>query len=204
MVVARVDSVCRAGPGLEYPIAAGDMRAEEQAFIRWRDVTDTWFLVWLDRLKVSCWVSSGRNGTVDVFGDISKLPIYVPPTATNTPSVSPTPTQASGDAMVTGIVWEDSNNNQMVDGGESRFVDSSLRLWKDGCGNGAPWTAQTNVFGEYGIQNLAEGNYCLEVLISTLPTPANYWAGTTHPGGSLNFSLTDAGMQVMFGFYDVP
>ena len=45
------------------------MLVNEEATIRMKDRSETWFYVYVERIEISCWVSSGTNGTVDIFGD---------------------------------------------------------------------------------------------------------------------------------------
>ena len=88
-------------------------------------------------------------------------------------------------------VWEDHNNNGVIDNGELPFAGVQLALWKDLDNDGQPDTDTgmrdvTGGNGKYLFTGLAPGHYVIQV------TPANFL-----PGGALHGYTTSTGNGVM-------
>ena len=93
MAVAKRSSLCRAGPGLVYPISGGDMVKGEAAPIIGVSKDGWWLLVKLEKYKppINCWVSTGENGTADSTGDLGRVPVIAPPPTPTPTSIRYTP-----------------------------------------------------------------------------------------------------------------
>ncbi|MEZ4619120.1 MAG: SdrD B-like domain-containing protein [Caldilineaceae bacterium] len=113
------------------------------------------------------------------------IPPTVTPTATSTnTSVPPTatPTNTPAPLSLGNLVWHDRDDNGRIDGGESGVPNVLVRLYVD-VGNddqpdGLPIaTATTDAGGLYIFNNLAAGNYVVEIM-----PPAGYQSSTG--GGS--------------------
>jgi hypothetical protein len=88
-------------------------------------------------------------------------------------------------------VWEDHNNNGVIDNGELPFAGVQLALWKDLDNDGQPDTDTgmrdvTGGNGKYLFTGLAPGHYVIQV------TPANFL-----PGGALHGYTTSTGNGAM-------
>jgi hypothetical protein len=200
------------------------MLVNEEANIRMKDRSETWFYVYVERLQISCWVSSGANGTVDVFGDLSQIPVFVPPTytptpvpptctptptltptatATNTATATSTATPTTAPAIVKGAIWNDANNNATLDSTEELFEGVTVRIESGGCGGLMLNSIVTNPGGQYAFTNLSSGTYCVVVNVNTMPAPIYGWMCTTQNTNQVEFTLSGGEVRnLLFGFFD--
>ncbi len=106
------------------------------------------------------------------------------PVATATPTNTPTPTPLYS---LGNQVWEDSNNNGVIDSGETPIQDVSVYLWQDANSDGQPDDVNTDgtvdvadvlnsdttdANGFYLFDGLAAGNYLVSI-------PSDEWAAAT-------------------------
>jgi hypothetical protein len=199
--------------------------AGEEALIRLKDRREIWFNVYIERLQITCWVSSGANGTVDAYGDLSQIPIFVPATSTPTfplprlvvlPSTTPTTTSSATDtptstytptpenATVIGTIWEDANNNSAHDGGEIRFQNVLVWIERGSCGGTYLKKFVTDTKGQFSFSGLQAGTYCINVDVGTIDPPPTYgWMCTTQNTNKVLLTLKNGELQNLpFGFYD--
>jgi hypothetical protein len=208
---ARQNTFCRSGPGANYPLAFGDMTKGEEAPVNGRNVDNFWVRVTLTKYRnpVDCWVSQGENGTVDVFGDLALVPVIPPPpTPTNTPERKPG-AGGSSDAepgSLSGILWDDQNDNQSIDSFEQRFDKVPVTLYVGNCGGLDSDKVYTQNDGSYKFSDLPPGDYCLRIDVADLPPAAYDWklSGNGHVETvKQNLSISAGGSKVYnFGFVD--
>jgi len=92
------------------------------------------------------------------------------------------------------LVWNDVNNNGIVDTGENGLANVTVNLYLDSNQDGTPdgaaiATTKTNANGSYLFTNLNAGTYIVEVI-----PPAGYTSSTgnnSEPAPSPNTNLTD-------------
>lgn len=187
------------------------MTKGETARVNGRNEDDFWVRVELAKYQqpVDCWVSQGENGTVAVFGDLSLAPIIPPPpTPTNTPVKNPGSSGSAGGGTggLSGILWDDQNDNQTIDGFEQRFDKIPIYLHPGNCGNPNSQTLYTQNDGSYKFADLPPGDYCLQIEVSDLPPPAYDWklSGNGHVNiVKQNVNIPADGNRVYnFGFVD--
>ena len=203
MAIARTNSLCRSGPGTMYPTKFGDMVKGEEALIIGVSQDRWWVLVKLTKYEkpVDCWVSMGENGTVDVTEDLTLLPvILVPLPPTSTPTLPP----PSG--KVTGVLWEDWDEDQTIDGSEPRLYPIPVWLYSGYCGSATSSMIKTDSNGWYHFENLKAGDYCLYIDVSYLGTPSFAWKLSGNGNVSeveIPFSLSaGANKTINVGFVD--
>jgi hypothetical protein len=133
-----------------------------------------WVLIkrYLDKSAILCWVPIGDNGSVEVTGDISQLQVYTPPpTSTHTATLSLTPALGT----VTGVIWEDWDEDRVIDNGEPRLPNIKITIYPQFCSNGNGTAGYSEDLGVYSFTNLTPGNYCLFIDVNDLPKPAYSW-----------------------------
>jgi protocatechuate 3,4-dioxygenase beta subunit len=85
------------------------------------------------------------------------------------------------------LVWNDANNNGILDIDESGIGNVTVNLWSDPEGDGVPneklATTTTNLQGSYLFTGLGDGKYIVQVDPLTLPT--GYWLTSSGKNGSL-------------------
>ncbi len=106
------------------------------------------------------------------------------PVATATPTNTPTP---APEYSLGNQVWEDANNNGVIDGGETPLQNVSVYLWQDANSDGQPDDVNTDgtvdasdvlnsdttdADGYYLFDGLASGNYLVSI-------PSDEWDDTT-------------------------
>jgi hypothetical protein len=113
---------------------------------------------------------------------------YVPPTATPIPLGS-----------ISGLVWNDINNNSAINPGEGPRSGLTVNLRQGGCGGAVIATTTTSGSGAYMFSGLVAGDYCVQVVVSGgcgglapsdgLPNPRSLSLGPGENKANVNFGF---------------
>lgn len=93
---------------------------------------------------------------------------------------------------ISGCLWDDANNNGVIDEGEQKLVGWTVRLL-DALGNVVA-TCITDENGYYEFNNIASGIYTIDV------TPQTGWSHTYPSSGKVEISYSDTPIVQNFGY----
>lgn len=90
------------------------------------------------------------------------------------------------------VVWDDTNNNGVRDGGESGIPAATVTLYADADGNGIPdgpglQTVNTDGTGHYSFHGLGAGTYVVEVI----PPASGNFRSSTGTAGAYEAAVPD-------------
>jgi len=118
-------------------------------------------------------VSDKDGGNLDIIGDVTPVAVIAGTTNSGNDFVE------RQSAAIGNLVWNDLNNNGLVDAGEPGFDGVTVQLWRDinndgvfepaGSDNQTPLTTVTAGGGIYGFGSLQPGKYFV-----VIPTPPAY------------------------------
>jgi hypothetical protein len=123
--------------------------------------------------------------------DETATPLPLIPTATETPALG----------KIVGLVWEDYNENGLIDPGEPAMPGAAVLLGEGACVTAGYMATATTDDGSFIFEDIPPGEYCVSVL---LPHGCGGFAPTTdHPRTiTVNPGLDLGGL--MFGFLENP
>jgi hypothetical protein len=106
-------------------------------------------------------------------------------------------TSETGDpASVAGVVWNDADGDEVVDGDEARLANVGVSIFRDEAFVGSD---TSDGAGQYGFGDLEAGAYRVEV--DDLSLPAG-WVASSNPA-NLSFPLVSGQMKTLdLGYYD--
>jgi hypothetical protein len=113
------------------------------------------------------------------------------------------PTTPPPTANIAGFIWNDTNNDAIIDSTETFFGTVSVILKSGDCSGSTVSSATSNGGGTYAFPRIPPGDYCVEVNQGTLPTPTYGWLCTTHNKSQALITLkAGTALKLDFGFLD--
>jgi hypothetical protein len=142
-------------------------------------------------------VPSPQAVGTELEAETTPLPEEIP---THTPVV-PTPTDTSSLGKIVGLVWQDYNENGMVDSGEPAMPGAAILLGEGACVTAGFMGTATADDGSFVFEDVPAGEYCVSVF---LPHGCGGFTPTTkHPRTIIVTPGIDLG-GLMFGFIENP
>ncbi len=161
-------------------------------------IYDVWYEV---KVKASAFGASG-------FGSPAITSVHASPSKTGNNSETVIPGSCPGTMKLGNLIFDDKNENGMLDAGETGISGMVINLYKDADGNNSPDGAvvastTSDANGNYYFSNLDEGKY----LVGVMKSNGYSMSGTSMQSSSPDFNLdndnngvNDAGNEIRTNF----